>query len=99
MSLTRVVPAAVPSLRHCSAPAVPSFHDKNSFPLKSLRHEAFDPPLPGRMSLTRVVPAAVPSLFHSSHPCAPSSAVKNRVPLTFVSPPGDELFGTYHQFP
>ena len=37
MSLTRTVPAAVPSLFHSSAPCVPSSAAKNSVPLTFVR--------------------------------------------------------------
>ena len=37
MSLTRTVPAAVPSLFHSSAPFVPSLAVKNSVPLTFVR--------------------------------------------------------------
>ena len=84
MSLTRAVPAAVPSLFHSSQPCVPSSAEKNSVPLTFVRSLGSKRAAAGSMSLTRTVPAAVPSLFHSSHPCVPSLAAKNSVPLTFV---------------
>ena len=37
MSLTRTVPAAVPSLFHSSSPVVPSLAEKNSVPLTFVR--------------------------------------------------------------
>ena len=81
MSLTRVVPAAVPSLFHSSVPWLPSSAAKNSVPFTFVRLLGEDEALPALMSLTRTVPAAVPSLFHSSVPCVPSLAAKNSVPL------------------
>ena len=66
MSLTRTVPAAVPSLFHSSTPCVPSSAAKNSVPFTFVRSLGYELRLPGLMSLTRTVPAAVPSLFHSS---------------------------------
>src|SRR5690348_4128234 len=96
MSLTRAVPAAVPSLFHNSQPVVLSMAARNSVPPTFAREFGYELLAPGRMSLTRVVPAAVPSLRHSSVPFVPSLAVKNSVPLTFVRLPGFELFGTYH---
>ena len=82
MSLTRTVPASVPSVFHSSRPWVPSSAVKNSVPPTSVRYVGplYSPSSPGSMSLTRTVPASVPSDFHSSRPWVPSSAVKNRVP-------------------
>ena len=80
MSLTRTVPAAVPSLFHSSAPWVVSRATKKRVPLKSvsdeLRKTLTALELPGLMSLTSLVPLLVPSLFHSSTPCLPSLALK-----------------------
>src|SRR3972149_11645541 len=53
MSLTRTVPASVPSLFHSSRPAEPSSAGKNSVPLTSSPSNGDDPPVPGKMSLTR----------------------------------------------
>ena len=69
MSLTRTVPAAVPSLFHSSSPVEPSSAVKNSVPFTFVRLLGSEPAPLGMMSLTRTVPAAVPSLFHSSTPC------------------------------
>src|SRR5262245_24181779 len=77
MSLTRTVPAAVPSLFHSSWPLVPLEAEKNNVPLTfvsswTFELEPYELPPPGRMSLTRTVPAAVPLLFHSSSPLVSS---------------------------
>src|SRR5262249_1143546 len=93
-SLTRVVPASVPSLFHSSHPCVPSSALKNSVPLTFVRWRGPELPLPVLMSLTSTVPASVPSLFHSSCPCLPSSAARNSVPLTLVREMGSELLTT-----
>src|ERR671932_700795 len=86
MSLTRVVPAAVPSLFHSSPPCTPSSAAKNSVPFTSAMLPGDEPtvrvPL---MSLTSAVPAAVPSDFHRSDAYEEPETVKNSGPLTFVS--------------
>ena len=91
MSLTRTVPAAVPSLFHSSRPcrAVVGREEQRAVDVRQVARVASSQ-LPGLMSLTRTVPAAVPSLFHSSLPWSPSSAVKNSVPFTFVRLSGYE---------
>ena len=93
MSLTRTVPASVPSLFHSSLPLTPSSAEKNSVPPTAVRSSMSEPEPPGSMSLTRTVPAAVPSLFHSSSPCSPSLARKNSVPPTAVRRNGLEPNG------
>ena len=87
MSLTRTVPAAVPSLFHSSSPcaAVVGREEQRAVDVRQVAGTGYELPPPGLMSLTRTVPAAVPSLFHSSTPLTPSSAEKNSVPFTFVS--------------
>src|SRR5438552_18499978 len=62
MSLTRAVPAAVPSLFHNSGPCVPSFAWKYSVPFALIRSRRDEPAPPGLMSLTSTMPAVVPSL-------------------------------------
>src|SRR4051812_30038367 len=79
-SLTRAVPAAVPSLAHSSVPWSRSSAAKNSRPPAAVRWRGYDPAGPGPTSLTITVPAAVPSDFHSSVPVADDLAEKNRVP-------------------
>jgi hypothetical protein len=76
-ALTKLVPAAVPSVlqspwlapsvawNRMAPPVVPAMPPRGS---------AACPAAPGRTSFTSTVPASVPSLFHSSKPCAPSSA-------------------------
>src|SRR5262249_4238121 len=64
-SLTRVVPAAVPSPFHNSEPVVPSSAVKNSVPFTTVRLLGSEPKVEppgggGLMYLMRVVPAAVP---------------------------------------
>ena len=68
MSLTSTVPAAVPSLFHSSAPAVPSVALKKTAPPTPTKlagdEELFASEIgltPGKMSLTSAVPAAVPA--------------------------------------
>src|SRR4029079_16263364 len=92
MSLTIVVPAAVPLLLHSSAPFVPSLAVKNRVPLTFTRLPGEELALPGLMFITGTVPPEVPSLFHSSIPVVPSLAVKNSMPFTFVRLPGEEEF-------
>src|SRR5262245_26071 len=91
MSLTRTVPAVVPSLFHNSEPLVPLLAEKNSVVPMTVRLKGLEPPAPGRMSLTRTVPAAVPSLFQSSVPFTLLLAVKNSVPFRLVRYSGYEL--------
>src|SRR5262245_60070145 len=79
MSLTILVPAAVPSLFHSSRPCTPSSAVKNSVPLRLVRNDGDKGP--ELSPLTGTVPAAVPSLFHSPTPWR-SSHAKNSVPLT-----------------
>ena len=81
MSLTRVVPAVVPSLFHSSVPVSlpPALKYKLPFMLNSADALLFS-------CFTMVVPAVVPSLFHKFCPPKPRalSARKNSVPLTLV---------------
>ncbi|GCA81669.1 hypothetical protein MiTs_03688 [Microcystis aeruginosa NIES-2521] len=79
ISLTRTVPAAVPSLFHNSKPLTPSLALKNRVLPTAVRRLGLELEEPGRISLTRTVLAAVPLLFHNSKPLRPSRAVKNRV--------------------
>ncbi len=76
MSLTRTVPAAVPSLFHNSLPFTPSSEVKYKVLPTTVRLPGEELEEPGRMSLTRTVPSAVPSLFHNSVPLTPSAALK-----------------------
>ena len=73
ISLTKTVPAAVPSLFHNSVP----------FTSKAVKNSVRVLPttvrLLGLIFLTRTVPAAVPSLFHSPLAFTPSLVQKNRV--------------------
>ena len=85
ISLTRTVPAAVPSLFHSSLPVSGWKALKKSVPLIFRSRATPAEPAPGTMSLTRTVPAAVPSLFHSSLPVSGRKALKKRVPSTSVS--------------
>src|SRR5262245_25444069 len=91
MSLTRVVPAAVPSLRHSSRPCTPSSATKNRVPFTTSRIMGSEPlaVMLLLMSVRRVVPAAVPSLRHNSRPLR-SKADKNNVPSTSVRLSGEE---------
>ena len=67
MSLTRTVPAAVPSLFHSSVAVRAVVGREEQRPVHVRQAESgWKPCVPGPMSLTRTVPAAVPSLFHSS---------------------------------
>jgi hypothetical protein len=93
MSVTILVPAAVPSLTHSSRPWTPSSALKKTRLPTRVSSNGSDPRAPGAMSSIRTVPAAVPSLFHSSLPEAPSSAVKNSsVPTAAVAPPQSSVF-------
>ena len=87
MSLTRTVPASVPSDFHSSAAvdAVVGGEEERAADARSARATAVVAAVAGLMSLTRTVPASVPSDFHSSSPWVPSSAVKNNVSPTRVS--------------
>jgi len=76
MSLTRTVPASVPSDFHSSAPLAAVVALKYSLPLKAVSSFGSEVPVPALMSFTRTVPAAVPSVFHSSRPTTLSSAAK-----------------------
>ena len=67
MSLTRTVPAAVPSrLPELVAVGRRRWRVKKSVPLTFVEIPGTLSRRAGEMSLTRTVPAAVPSLFHSS---------------------------------
>src|SRR5687767_3900108 len=85
-SLTSVVLASDPVVRHNSEPPVPSLPAKYSTPLTSVRLVGFDEPVPGLMSRSRNVPSAVPSLRHNSVPSA-VAAVKYTCPPELVSEP------------
>src|SRR5207302_660138 len=93
MSLTRTVPAALPSLFHNSRPFTPSSATKNSVPPTAVRYPGYEPELAGLMSLTRTVPAALPSLFHSSTPFTQSLAEKYSARRTAVLLLGEEVDG------
>ena len=77
MSLTIVVPAAVPSVFHSSRPVAGRIGGEEQRSagetVSSVGLESADP---ARMSFTIVVPAWVPSDFQSSTPSVPSVAVK-----------------------
>src|SRR6516165_9555973 len=88
MSLTSVVPAAVPSLFHNSAPCDLSKAVKKSVPFISIKLEGYEPAGPGLMSLTSTVPAAVPLEAHSSLPLTPLLAPKNTLPSKETKSPG-----------
>src|SRR4051794_19462702 len=83
MSLTRTVPADVPSLFHSSLPAESPATKKRVFPT-AVRDTGELPPVPATMSLTRTVPAVVPLLLHNSAPAAWVLARKKRVLPTTV---------------
>ncbi len=81
MSLTRTVPARVPSLFQSSLFVSRELlrAEKKRVPLtfvSSAGNESAAPPSLVLMFLTMRVPAAVPSLRHSSTPLTPSSAAK-----------------------
>src|SRR5262249_2527585 len=78
MSLTRTVPAAVPSVFHSSSPCVgsPSVLEKKTVPLTFTR---LTPPT----ALSSTVPEAVPSLFHRPT-FVPSDTEARRDPLSSV---------------
>src|SRR5262245_44135024 len=93
MSLTRMVPAAVPSLFHSSRSSTLciAFAAKNSMPLTLVRPHGYWLGVPPPTALTRVVPLAVPSLFQSSPPWGESILTKNKTPLTLVMLPTPQL--------
>ncbi len=73
MSLTRRVPASVPSVTHSSEPVIPLFAANRPLPSPTAK-TVFRLVLPlAVMSLTRWVPASVPSVTHSSVPVVPHS--------------------------
>ena len=77
MSLTRTVPAAVPSLFHSSQPWMPSSAEKSSVPPTRRRGSGCSTAAaPWLMSLTSTVPARCRRSSTARWPCAPSSAVK-----------------------
>src|SRR5438874_2471618 len=94
MSLTSLVPAAVPSDLHGSRPWVGSVAVKKTLPPMSVSSRRLGSPPPGLMSLTSLVPAAVPSDLQSSRPCpgsvqdlqgaSHSAPLKKSVPATSV---------------
>jgi hypothetical protein len=86
MSLTRTVPAAVPSDFHNSRPVVPSVAAKNRMPFATHMPPRVQIPAPELMSLTSTVPASVPSDFQSSSPLTPSAKAKYAVPLKSTRP-------------
>src|SRR5881396_626657 len=93
MSLTRIVPASVPSLFHSSQPAFGSNPEKKIVP-STLASGPFRPPAPrpgpGQTSFTSTVPASVPSLFHSSQPVSGANAMKYSTPPASVSQLGPD---------
>src|SRR5439155_1025445 len=89
MSVSRAVPAPVPSLFHSSSPCAGSLAKKKRVPFTFVRSPGSESLAVGSgsmglglMSFTRTVPSGVPSVFQSSRPVIPSSAAKNRVPFT-----------------
>src|SRR5205809_7763581 len=68
MSLTRTVPASVPSLFHNSRPVSGREAVKNKVLLTRTRPLGYDDPAPGLMSLRSTVPASVPALVDGSPP-------------------------------
>ena len=71
ISLTKTVPAVVPSLFQSSKSsklllALPLLALKNKVPFTLVKFEGKDLVLPVKISLTITVPAVVPSLFQSS---------------------------------
>ena len=91
MSVTRMVPASVPSLFQSSWPFVPSLAEKYRVPPTAVRLPGEELAAPGLMSLTMTVPATVPSLFHSSWPLVASLARKYSTAPTAVRFPRVEL--------
>jgi hypothetical protein len=87
MSLTRIVPAAVPSLFHSSTQPARSNALKNRVPF-TLTSSSMKIPAKGIGN----VPASVPSLRQRPSN-EPLRAVKNSVPLATVKLPGYELRG------
>ena len=67
----------MPSLRHSSAPSVPSLAEKKTLLPTAVSDAMDEDEVPGRMSRTSRVPTAVPSLVHNSAPVAVVEAMKN----------------------
>src|SRR6266581_4799803 len=85
MSSTSIVPAAVPSDVHSSAPFVPSLAENSSEVPNAPSESGLELSEPGAMSFTSTVPEELPFDFHSSRPWdLLSTAEKNRVPFTSV---------------
>src|SRR5262245_52785687 len=92
MSLTRKVPASVPSLCHSSNPALDEATKKILSPSATAPPgEESDVKILGLTSLIKAVPPAVPSVLHGSPRCSASLATKKTTPLTAAKPDGDEL--------
>ncbi len=82
MSLTNVVPIAVPSVEYSSIPFIPSSAMKYNLFIKTVKKEGELLAEPALISLTKTVPTAEPSLFQSSVPCVvPLFAEKNKILL------------------
>src|SRR5262245_38511273 len=98
MSLTRAVPAVVPSVFHNSVPVTPSLAPKYRLPPITSRYEANASC--ELMFVTRKVPTVVPSDFHTCFPVVLSLAAKYNAPLRIFisdgleSPDPDMMFLT-----
>ena len=97
MSLTRTVPAAVPSLFHSSVPCVPSLAAKNSVPLTFVRLDGVRAGAAGVDVLDQDGAGGGAVALPQLVAVVPSSAAKNSVPLTFVRSPTDD--GSWHSLP
>ena len=93
-SFTRMVPAAVPSLRQSSVLVAGWKARKSTCVPSGVSSKMSDEPGPTFTCATRAVPASVPSLRHSSAPVIPSLAWKKSVPLaSTIGSDGGEVFG------
>ncbi len=89
MSLTKRLPAAVPSLTHGSTPWTPSSATKKAFAPTLTMPVGSELSVAVSRSVTRCVPSAWPSLTQSSRPWTRSSALKNSCVPTAVSHRGE----------
>ena len=79
-SLTRTVPASVPSDFHSSRPEATSVAANRTTPFSSVKFAGLPELGEMRMSFNIKVPAVVPSLIQSSWPFTMSVALKNSRP-------------------
>src|SRR4051794_38701618 len=86
-SLSRTVPAAVPSVFHSSVPVAGVDAGNHSSPPTEAQMPGAEPMAPGARSVIIAVPAVVPSLRYSSYPVSGVQLVKYNAPAWAVSEP------------